>query len=209
MLLLEHFCRPDTPLHEFHAVYSEIINQNRHFVLPSASQQDLGVFTLFLRLLQDLYNKRTRGENTFQHLQYYLQIPNIDKAIIMAIRQYAASYLRANYQHPDLAPFIDNLPTLVQEITEYGREAEGVALIAAARCFSVVLHIFSYDNKSSDIAETVYGPESPGWRPSFSLLHLPGHYHCLIRREVHERDRYDFTSNSYYTSKIVGYEFYQ
>jgi hypothetical protein len=129
--------------------------------------------------------------------------------MIVAIRGYTSSYLQMNYQHPDLAPFIENLPALLSEIRECGSDAEGITLIAAARCFSVVLHIFTIDNKCSDITETVYGPESPGWHPSFSLIHLPGPYHYLIRREVHEADNYDFTSNTYSHmphGQIIGYE---
>ena len=41
VLLLEHYCRPDTPLQEFYTVYSEIIQQNRHFNLLLANEQDL------------------------------------------------------------------------------------------------------------------------------------------------------------------------
>jgi ubiquitin thioesterase protein OTUB1 len=209
VLLLEHFCRPDTPLQEFYAIYTEMLSQNRHFVLSLTSEQDLGIFKLFAKLLKDLYNKRTNSENAFQHLQYCLQRQSVDKAMIVAMRSYTASYLQMNCQHPDLAPFIENLPALISEIREYGKEAEGLALIAAARCFSAVLHIFTIDNKSSDITETIYGPESPGCYPSFSLLHLPGHYNYLIRREVHEADHYDFASNSYSPisiQQIIGYE---
>jgi hypothetical protein len=72
-----------------------------------------------------------------------------------------------------------------------------MALIAAARCFDVVLHILTVDNKSSNITETVYGPAVPGWYPSFSVLHLPGHYNYLVRREVDKADHYDFLNNTY------------
>jgi hypothetical protein len=186
-----------------------MIQQNRHFVLGFANQQDLGTFKLFHKLLKDLYTKRTTGENAFQYLQYYLQRQNVDKAMIVAIRGYTSSYLQMNYQHPDLAPFIENFHALISEINTYGTEAEGVALIAAARCFSVILHIFTIDNKSAEFTETVYGPETPGHHPSFSLLHIPGHYHYLIRRELHEADRYDFTSNTYnpiQTGQVIDYE---
>jgi len=211
VLLLEHYCRPDTPLQEFYTVYSEIIQQNRHFNLSLANKSDLGMFKLFFELLKDLYNMRSRCENAFQHLQYCLQSPNIDKAMIVAMRKYTASYLQRNSQHSDIAPFIGNLPTLLAEITESGKEAEGVALMAAARCFSVVLHILTVDSKSSDITETAFRPVTQGWSPSLSLLHLPGHYNYLVRREVHEADRYDFASNAYtpITREIVGYEFFQ
>ena len=60
--------------------------------------------------------------------------------------------------------------------------------------------------------ETVYGPAAPGNYPSFSVLHLPGHYNYLVKREVDAADHYDFTSNSYspvttYDSS-PGYEYY-
>jgi len=209
VLLLEHYCRPDTPLPQFFELLSEMINQNRHFALTLANEHDLGTFKLFAKLFKDLYHKRVKGEETFQYLQYCLQRQNVDKAMIRVMRKYTASYLQMNCQHPDLAPFLLDLPALIAEITEYGKEAEGLALIAAARCFSVVLRILTVDNKSADITETVYGPELQGWYPSFSLLHLPGHYNYLIRSELQEADHYDFASNYYYpipTGRIIGYE---
>lgn len=209
VLLLEHLCRPDSPLQELGTFLTEIVSQNRHFVLSSLALQKLGAIKLYARLLQDLYNKRTRGENALQHLQYCLQLQNVDKAMIVAMRNYTASYLQMNSQHPDFAPFNESLPAFLSEVNTYGRDVEGIALPAAARCFSVVLHIFAVDIRLSSMTEAVFGPENPGSYPSFSLLHHNGHYSCLIRRDAYEADHYDFAANTYApipTGQLVGYE---
>ena len=169
------------------------------------------MFKLFIMLLKDLYILRSKGENAFRHLQYCLQRSSIDKAMIVTMRHYTASYLQLNSQHPDITPFIGNLPTLLAEITEFGKEADGTALLAATRCYSVILHIVTVDSQSKSIIETVCGPESKDRYPSFSLLRLPDRYNYLIRREVHEADRYDFASNAYTptpTGQLVGYELF-
>ena len=211
VLLLEHLCRPGTPIQQFQALTIKIINQEDHFMID-ASPAGLPQFKLYIIMLKELFTMKTQGENVFQHLQYLLQRSANDAAMIVAMRHYTASYLQRHSADPDLVPFLDNLAEVIAEIKEYGKEAEGTALFAAARCFDVVLHILTVNNKSLNITETVYGPAAAGNYPSFSVLHLPGHYNYLVKREVDAADHYDFTSNSYspvttYDSS-PGYEYY-
>lgn len=196
VLLLEHFCRPSTPIQHFHSITVRIINQEDHFVIDQ-SLDSLQQFKRYILMLKDLFIMKTKGENAFQHLQYLLQRSANDAAMVVAMRHYTASYLQRHREDPDLVPFVDDFEELVAEIKEYGREAEGTALFAAARCFDVVLHILTVDNKSSNLTETVYGPADSGFFPAFSVLHLPGHYNYLVKREVDVSDHYDFPQNTY------------
>ena len=211
VLLLEHYCRLSTPIMNFHAVALRMMNQEGHFTID-VSHTGLQHFKLFITMVKELFTARTRGEEAFQTLQYVLQRSSYDAAMIVAMRHYTATYLQQHSQDPDLVPFIDCFDELIADIREYGKEAEGMALIATARCFDVVLHILTIDNKSSNITETVYGPVVPGCYPSFSVLHLPGHYNYLVRREVDKADNYDFLNNTYksvYTGDhSLGFEQY-
>lgn len=197
VVLLEHYSRPDTNIQIFHIFMSKLMNGDSHFSLKNVDPVILSELRMYLRVIKELYDMRDRGDNAFQSLQYLLQRQDIDKAIIVAMRHYAASYLLMNCQDPDLAPFIDNSHALIAEIKENGRDAEGLMLIAAARCFEIVLHVFTADTKSSDIIETVYGPAVQGSYPSISLILISGHYNYLVKREVDRADRYDFANNIY------------
>ena len=208
---MEHFCRPDTPAQEFTKVYTKMLHQTEHFFIPEGNTEYQRHLKTFLRLLKALYEARERNGNALQFLQYHLQRSAIDKAMIIVMRLYTANYLETHAQDPNLGPFLDNPALLIRQVNNYGEEAEGVALMAAARCFSVVLHILTIDNKSSNLTETVYGPEVQGLYPSFALLHLPGHYNYLEQRELYEADHYDYQTNTYTpnpTHRIIGYENY-
>ena len=209
VLLLEHLCRPDTPAHDVFTMARDMINQNGNFTLQNTQEHDFQYVKLFLRLLKELNQYRNTGQNALQQVQYLLQREKTDKAVIVSMRNYTANYVIQHRFDPALGPFILDFEELLREISEYGKEAEGVALIAAAQCFSVGLRIITVDNKSQDVTETVYGPVVPGHYPTFSLLHIPGHYNYLIRREVVTADGYDFNTNTYkpvMTRSVLGYE---
>ena len=159
---------------------------------------DLPKFKLLWRATKQIHTARERNENALQLVQYLLQ-GSLDIALIYCFKCYIRNFMemhcRVNF-------------TLTDQVIEWGKEAGEDIAQAAARCFSVVLHVVTVDTGSWSVVENVYGPDSQGRYPSISLLQLDGHYSSLVRREVHEADHYDFATNTYNpvpTGQAIGY----
>lgn len=197
VLLLEHFCRPDTSVDEFQRikVTFELSGHRDARIRPKES-----FLRRMMQIINRLYQSRVSGENTLQLLQYYLSQQAIDTDLISFFRRCTENYIVGNFRDPYLLPF-----NRKNQVNPIGKEAEELEIRATARCFSVVLHIIY------DYNEAVYGPEDPGVYPSISLLYEFRHFSCLIRGDVNYVDGYDFATNTYnpfISGQAIGYEQY-
>ena len=200
VLLLEHYCRPDTPLSEFQDFLYGI--QTR------AKKEHISKVFSYLKkweLFDHLHQLRKNGENALQILQYYLSQPTIDTGLIDTFRGYLSenSFLGLHIGHHN---------DLYSRIRQNGNDGEEVVIRAAACSFSLIIHIFDiWTSSATPVTDTIFGPDKPGVYPSLAMLHNEGNFSCLIRSDVHYVDRYDFTTNTYspYASgQPVEYEQY-
>ena len=200
--LLEHYCRPDTPKHEALKFANDLMDQRKHFHFSNCNISEIPKAKPLMQAIRKIFIAINQQENALQLAQYLLQGSPLDTSLVFCFRHYIRNFAEISSQ---------DTQTLANQIIQWGTEAGEEIALAAARCFSVVLHVITIDTGSRSIVVNVYGPDSQGWYPSISMLQLDGHYSSLVRREVHEADHYDFTHNTYNpvpTGQVIGYMSY-
>lgn len=174
VMLLEDYCRPSTPVQDFEAFYNQLCYQREQFAISSEETHTIQSRKSFITLQKALIRARKRGENAFQQLQYYLQRPDIDNAVVTTVQHCANAYMRLHAQEH--------------------------AIIATARCFSVILRVISVEKQG--VTDKMYGQEGEAGLRCLDMVCRGGVFDCLVRREVHETDGYDFVANAY--NPVVG-----